>query len=823
MTNVRPNTSIKIKAKSTVKNKTNKTKLSALYCAISLALLPVTSLISMPVQAQQLANQHAFNIKAGAMAQALRNFASQAGISISFKDHMLSGIKSNGLQGSYGVDAGLEKLLLNAPLNFRASGSNAFIIEKRRANVLATAQVIDKTLGSNTEGTGSYTTGNMASATGLNLSMRETPQSVSVVTSQLIQDKNLRTLTDVVYSSAGVSAKESDSARHRFSARGFTIDNYQIDGIAIPVASAGELGESQTDTAIYERIEIVRGATGLLTGTGEPSAAINLIRKRANSKEFVAITNAGIGRWNTFQGMVDVSTSLNSEGNIRTRIVVNYQDGDSYVNLASNNTTTFYGIVEADITKNTLLSIGASYQDNDPTSSTWGGLAPWHSDGTRTDWDRSKTMAASWTYWATTNKNYFANLSHEFANGWQAKINLNHIDDTADMQLLYTYGVVDKITGLGLNPYPYKGNRNRKQNDIGLNLSGNFELFDREQKLTFGVTHSNQDIIANGYSGENVNPLGDFYQWDGSYTEPTWVNPSVAEETNIKQTAFYAASRLSLTDEVNVIIGARVSNWEKSAVYSTPRDIDENTVLTPYAGILYDFNNTHTAYASYTDIFKPQEYKNSKGNDLKPLVGNSYEIGLKSELFTGLLNTNIALFKIDQDNLAEKDGDQTVPGSTPPAQAYKGVQGATSEGVEFEVIGEILPGWNVSMSYTQFTAENAEGGEINTYQPSKLFKLYSSYHFTGAWNKLTIAGGLNWEDSSYTESENPISKQPENFTQKAYSLVSTMARYQFNDKLSAQLNIDNLFDKTYYSQIGFFSQLAYGKPRDVKLSVNYQF
>ena len=173
-------------------------------CAITLALLPSTALISTQTLAQQvvtqqpLVKQQQFNVPAGPMDQALRSFASQAGINISFKDSLIGNIQSAGLKGSFNIEAGLNALLSDAPLSIKASGNNAYIIEKRNINTLATTQVTDESLGSNTEGTGSYTTGSMASATGLDLSMRETPQSVSVVTSQLMRDQDMRTLTDVV-------------------------------------------------------------------------------------------------------------------------------------------------------------------------------------------------------------------------------------------------------------------------------------------------------------------------------------------------------------------------------------------------------------------------------------------------------------------------------------------------------------------------------------------------------------------------------------------------------------------------------------------------
>ena len=799
-------------------------KLSSLYCAIGLALMPAAALVSTPAYAQvtkKIAEQQ-FNIPAGTMAKTLRSFASQAGISISFTDNLVSKLSSKGLKGNYTIQAGLTKLLADTSLSFKASGKNAFIIEKRRINTLATAQVIDNSLGSNTEDTGSYTTGSMSSATGLNISMRETPQSVSVVTAQLMHDQDLRTLTDVIIASAGLSAKEKDSTRFEYSARGFDIDNYQIDGVTMPMS--GGSGEPALSTAIYERIEIVRGATGLLTGAGSPSAAINLVRKRANSKEFTGSTIVGVGSWNNYNVMMDLSTPLNDDGSVRARMVVNYEDGDSYVDLASIKKSVFYTVIDTDLTENTLLSVGISYQDNQPTNPSWGGLPIWYSDGTRTAWQRSKTTSANWTYWDSTFKNYFLNISHEFSNNWKIKFNYNKMNKTLEQKLLYLSKTVDKVTGLGLRASPTKADSDSKQNDIGLHLSGTFQWIEQQHEVALGLTHSNFDRINNLYARDNIATPGDFNQWDGSYAEPDWGESNKNYDAIKKQTGFYAASRLSLTDSFKFIIGGRFSDWEETGVvWGKEVDYGDKGVFIPYAGLLYDLSDHHTAYASYTDIFKPQNKQDRYGDFLEPLKGKNYELGLKSEFFDGHLNTSAALFRIDQDNFAQKDKDHFVPGIAPPREASIALQGTISKGFEIEVSGELMPNWNLSLSYTQFTAENAEGEKVNTYQPNKLLKLYSSYSFSGDWRDLSIGGGINWQGSNHTELTNPVTKQDELGTQEAYALVSFMARYNINEQLTAQLNINNLLDKTYYSQIGKFKQYAYGKPRSVNLNLRYQF
>ena len=773
-------------------------------------------------QQHQQTKYTVYQIKAGSLSQVLSEFSAQAGILLSANAELTRGKSSAGLQGKYTVESALTFLLKNTKLIVTKQKDGSYILNtsNRKVMTLATTKVTDQSLGSNTEDSGSYTTGSMASATGLNLSMRETPQSVSVVTSQLIQDQNLRTLTDVVNIATGISAKETDSSRHSYSARGFEINNYQVDGISMSINPGGEVGESQTDTTMYDRIEIVRGATGLLTGAGNPSAAINMIRKRATNTEFTASASVNDGSWDTYGAMLDISNSLSSGDAVRGRIVLNYEDSESYVDLAGNKRQTFYGVLDADITDKTLLSLGASYQDNRPTASTWGGLPVFHSDGSRADWSRSKTVAAQWTKWDTSSTNYFANLSHEFANGWRARANINHVDDDSTLHLIYIYGTVDKNTGLGLEPWPYNGSSTRKQTDIGLHIDGTYSLFQRDHELTFGLTHSDQDVSTHSHGFSADKKIGDFYQWDGSYQPPVWGAREEQEKIKTKQSGFYAASRLSITDKLKVIVGGRLSDWQQDGIsWGEELNFGDNNVLIPYAGALYDVHTNHTIYASYTDIFMPQNNHDIHNNAIDPLKGVNYELGFKSEFFDNILNTSIALFKIEQDNLALLDVENSVPGK----DVFISVQGATSEGFEFEAVGELLPGWNISLSYTQFTAKDADHKDFSTEFPRKLFKFYSSYNFVDLLPQLTLAGGINWQGENYTDVTNPVTGKPARLEQEAFALVSLMARYNITEQLTAQLNVENLLDKKYYSQIGFYDQQAYGKPRNVNLKVSYQF
>ena len=685
--------------------------------------------------------------------------------------------------------------------------------------LLSPVRVSERVMGENTEGTGSYTTGKTKTATPLSLSPRDTPQSVSVVTQQRIEDQGLLNITDVINNVTGVSVNQYETHRAQFHARGFDINALMVDGVPTTWDQQWSSGEILTGLAIYDRVEVVRGSTGLTTGAGDPSAAVNLVRKRANSKVLTGTVQLGFGSWSEQRVLVDVATPVNEAKTLRARVVGEYVERDSWVDNLENKNQTLFATFEADLTPDTLLSGGFSRQENNPRGSMWGGLPVWYSDGSKANWDRSKTTAAEWTRWNSVYENYFATLEHRFANDWKVKASYSHGDRTADSYLLYLYGTPDRTTGLGLFAWPGSYKTRTQQDDFGLQANGPFSLFGRRHELAVGYTYAKQKFTSDSRAASTFGTVGDFNAWNGtSYPEPSWGGLTYYSQGETKQEAVYAAARLNLADPLKVIVGARLTKYEKSGddASSNPYKLKIEDQLTPYAGVIYDLNENFSLYVSYTDIFQPQQRRDISGKYLDPILGKSTEGGVKGEFFGGRLNASLAVFQIKQENLAQSTG-QIIAGTTPPETAYRATQGATSEGFELELAGELTPGWNVSAGYTQFTATDANGADVNSIYPRELFKLFTTYRLPGALNALTVGGGANWQGATYTYVGS------EKFEQKAYALVNLMARYEISKQLSAQVNVNNLFDKTYYGMFDAYNQYTYGAPRSASVSLKYKF
>ncbi|USX20709.1 TonB-dependent siderophore receptor [Oxalobacteraceae bacterium OTU3REALA1] len=695
--------------------------------------------------------------------------------------------------------------------------------------VLPQVEVTAEKMGDTTEGTGSYTTGRTRTALPLGLSLRDTPQSVSVVTQQRIEDQGLVSITDVINNVTGVSVNQYETNRAGFTARGFDITNLQIDGIPTTWEQPWSSGEVAGSLAIYDRVEVVRGATGLMTGAGNPSAAINLVRKRATSKELTGSAEIGVGRFSERRALVDVSTPLTQAGNVRARVVGEYQEADSWIDSASNQNKTIYGTVEADLTPKTLLSAGFSRQETDPKGAMWGGLPFWYSDGVRTNYPVSKTSAAGWTTWGSSYENYFTNLEHTFDNGWKVRATYTRGDRKGDSHLLYLSGLPDRVTGLGVSAFPGSYVTNTKQDDAGLHASGPFELGGRKHEAAFGYMHSKQRFNANSRAadfGGQSSDVGNFNNWNAdAYPTPTWGPETFYEGGVTKQEGLYGVARFSLADPLKLILGARVTNYEKDVTlsYSAPYTMKYDKEVTPYAGLVYDLNGTYSTYVSYTDIFQPQSQKNFDGGSLEPVIGKSYEGGIKGEHFGGRLNTSLAVFRIKQDNLAQEAGKVTRPGQSAPEVYYRGAEGATSTGFELEASGELARGWNVTAGYTQFKAEEATGADFNSIYPRKLFRVYTTYQLPGQLSGLTVGGGVNWEGRTYTVVPGAPANTNGLIEQDSFSLVNLMARYDITKQLSAQFNINNALDKKHFGMFSAYGAITYAAPRTASVSLKYRF
>lgn len=671
-----------------------------------------------------------------------------------------------------------------------------------------------------------YSVRTTSAGTKMEMAQRDIPQSVSIITGQRMQDQQLQTLGDVMEHTMGISGSQADSDRTSYYSRGFEIDNYMVDGIPTWFESRWNLGDALSDMALFERVEVVRGANGLLTGTGNPAASINMIRKHATSREFKGEVSAEYGSWDKQRYVADMQSPLTDDGSVRARIIAGYQNNDSWLDRYNSEKTFFSGILDADLGTSTALSAGYEYQRIDVNSPTWGGLPRWNTDGSSNRYDRARSTAPDCAYNDKEINKVFVTLKQRFAETWQATMNATHSEVKFDSKMMYVDAYVNKATGMLVGPYSSHGpgydyvggtgwnSGKRKVDAVDLFADGGYDLFGRQHNLMIGASYSKQN---NRYfsAWANVFPdeIGSFNNFNSSsFPETSWGPQSLAQDDTTRMKSVYAATRFSLLDTLHLIVGVRYNNW---SIETLTYNMEKNHT-TPYAGLVYDINDNWSAYTSYTSVFQPQNKRDSSGKYLTPITGNNYEVGLKSDWMDSRLTTTLALFRIEQDNLGQATGGQ-IPGSNGEA-AYKTVDGTVSKGVEFEINGALTDNWQMTFGATRFVAEDNEGNAVNPNLPRTSVKLFTRYRLP-VMPELTIGGGVNWQNRVYKDTATPYGTF--RAEQGSYALVDMFTRYQVTKNFAVQGNVNNLFDKTYDTNID--GSIVYGEPRNFSITASYQF
>lgn len=788
---------------------------AALVAAPPVSAAAVAASNSAAVVQQASASTRAYHIGAGPLGTALAHFAAAADITLSFSPSQTQALHSAGLQGNYSVHAGLAQLLADTGLEAVDLGEGNYVLRSLPPQLPAVRVM------ATTEGSGSYTTGLTNTATRLDLSIRETPQAVSVITRQRLDDQGLNEVSDVLSQTVGLVLNTSGplgSDNNMVYARGFPLENYQVDGVARSTRFGFQ--NDIADMALFDRVEVVRGASGLLNGVGEPSGAVNLVRKLPTT-EFQAYVSGKYGSWNHYRTEADISGPLSDDGNVRGRLVAAWQDNDSFVDRLALTKKIFYGVLETNLSDSTFWSLGVEYQDHKTTGGDRFGVPLFYGDGTPTHFSRTTNIYPDWGYHTRENLSIFSTLEHYFANDWRVKLDVEKSSREYDSVMPSTafaggWFDVDTVTAGRWGGKP-------EQTSINLHTVGQYNLLGRAHDLVLGASYYDSEEKGLSYHGADE-PIDDMDALikTGKFKKLD-VSPNGASSYTLeKQSGTYLATRLHPVDGLSIILGSRLSNWKTRSDYTDADGVTDvgatskdTSVVTPYAGIVVDINEYLSLYASYTDIFKPSTNYDLNGALLKPAEGSNTEGGVKLAFFDDKLNLLANYYKTLQDNVPEY-----VPGPNGAVNrgptghyVYQGIDGTKTTGYELEISGQLGSNWELGGGFSEAEPKDANGKARLTHIANKTFKLFSHYKASHWVEGLSVGGNLRWQDGVYSSSVD--------FAQGSVALFDIMAQYAITPRLHAALNINNLFDKTYYSSIQY--EAWFGEPRSTYLTLRYNF
>jgi len=665
-----------------------------------------------------------------------------------------------------------------------------------------------------------YIIQNSSTASKLNIPLKETPQTVNVVTRQQLDDFALDNTRDVLRNTPGIIVSNQETERTSYLARGFEISNVLVDGVGIPLEGYN-YNNDNPDSFLFDRVEVVKGANALNNGIGDPGATINMIRKRPTSDLQTAF-NASYGSWNTQRYEVDVSSPLTQDGKVRGRVFGYQQTGDSYLDRYELEKNGIGAVVEADITDTTLLTAGYTETNHKPNGVNWGSNPLINTEGEQLSYSRNYNYSPSWAHWDSNIKSYFAELEQKLGGDWTAKLTYDEKRTQRDSKLLFLSGKPGANGTSGIFLYPGMYIDDNKEQQASLSFSGTYPLWGQRHEASLGYVWAKNRLDELGYAGSFVNPLTTDL---ASFTpeEPSWDLSKTSGEMHIRQKnqSLYAATRLHLNDDLKLLLGANYVQAESSgSSYGKDTVYDEDKVL-PYAGLTYNFSPEYTGYLSYTSIFRPQTTKADDGSINKPIEGESYEVGVKGSWLDDKLTATMAVFRTEQSNYPLRDSDGI------PTLRTTQVSDLRSQGYEFGLAGQLTDHFNLSFGYTQFSLKDLiNGGDARTFNPTQSFNLLTTYQVPQL-PKLKLGLGVQWQDQTYLDvpeatTNGVITQKAGVIEQDAYALVNLMASYELNKHMTLQANGNNLTNEKYLfnfpNQQGF-----YGAPANYSVAVKFKY
>lgn len=774
-------------------------------CATAVLVACAVAAMAAPQAAwAQPSEQAEFNIPAQPLDSALRVFSEQSKHQVLFEEEAVAGKRASALRGRLAPREALDRLLAGTGVQVNSARPGIFTlkaapVQPAAADSAALAEVkvtAQAERSGTTEGTGSYQATATNTATKLHLSPRETPQTVSVVTSQQMQDFGMTSVDDAVKTVSGVFFADQGNNGAYYMSRGFEMQT-QYDGAPNPIGISNNNTNPQIESAFLDRVEVLQGAAGLLTGAGQPGGTINMVRKRP-TETFQASAEAQLASWDGRRIVGDVSGPLTESGRIRGRVVAVADNSHSFIDYAYRNRRAVYAVAEADLTPTTTLDASVQYQQ-DTGRMPLG--APFAADGSEPGISRS-------VFWGDagqrTTKDYTLTtlgLTQRLAGDWQAKATFIHDRTNSDIsRYSYVRGELDMTTGDGLVlARQARVPQDLSSNAADLHASGPFQWFGRKHEAAFGLNGSTMRRTYMGTGNVPRLPIN-VHTFDPSALGDIPGATPYSGDGKTTQLGAYGVARFSLTDALKLITGVRVSNYKEENLLTGRTNSKESGVINPYAGLIYDLNAQVSVYASYSDIFTPQTQKTANGDNVKPIVGCNYEAGIKSELLNKRLNVSAAVFRLEQTNRARRD-ESIVPD---PANAcggtcYVAADKVVSQGIDLGAGGEIATGWNVAAGYTysgsKYASGAMDGERYGPQLPRHSLRLSTAYQLPGTgW---TLGGNLSARSKLYRTDTSWDTGAPYTVRSGGLVLVGLMAKYQINPKAELMLAVSNLFDRTY--------------------------
>lgn len=659
------------------------------------------------------------------------------------------------------------------------------------------------------EGEQNYYVPNASTATKTDTPLIDIPQSIQVVPQQLIRDRNaselenaLKTVTGVVSSGGrGTSATGPNILIRGFDA---TTSVYK-DGI--PYFSFAPI-----NTNDVEIIEVLKGPASVLFGAGEPGGVINLVSKKPLSEPYYYLSFTA-GNFNSYRGDLDFSGPLNNDKTVKYRLNISVEDYDSFRDFVSGKRLVFSPTLTWDISANTSIDFYGQYVYSSETIDQ--GI-PAFGDGV-VDVPRERFLGEDFSKLKQNQFNIGYTLTHKFSENWSVRHALQYLQ-YEPRRYAPLFESFNEETG-ELSRFEYATDGTYQRFFTNAEVVGKFKTGPIAHQLLFGADYR---YGAEDPSFEFSDPYPSINVFNPIYSGKTFkFAPTFFRDDNIYRIGIYIQDQIDLLPNLKILAGVR---YDYADQFRTTRNLGEpraeltqtDSDFSPRFGIVYQPIPNVAIYGSYTTSFNPSfaTSRNADNSTFDPETGEQFEVGIKTDI-SDKFSITFAAFDIRKQNVS------TLDPENPLFSLQTGEQ--TSRGLELNLGGEILPGWNFIASYTYLDAyvskDNTEvEGNSLANVPNNQFSLWTTYEIQeGNLQGLGFGLGLFFVDERPGDLDNT-------FTLPSYFRTDA-ALYYKRDNWELQLNIENIFDVNYYSSSSFGSRLDVnpGGPFTISGKVSVKF
>ncbi|MEH2254791.1 TonB-dependent siderophore receptor [Nostoc sp.] len=643
-----------------------------------------------------------------------------------------------------------------------------------------------------------YRVQNATTATRTDTPLRDIPQSIQVIPRQVLEDRNVRSLTEAVETVSGVTSADTN-----FNAPGgsYTIRGFEQAGnFRNGYRDVGSYGLTQT--ASIERVEVLKGPASVLFGAVEPGGIINVITKQPLSEPYYNLEFQA-GNRDLYESSIDFSGPLNDDKSLLYRLNASYESSNGFQDFVTSHLTTIAPSITWKLGDRTDLNL---YYESTKFNGIPESFATVFSDNTF-KLPRSRYLSYPLDGQHYTSQKYGYTLNHKFSDNWQLRNNFSITAFNAIEEYTVPTNLVDDRF---LEQFAARRNY-MVDNYFGqIDLVGKFNTGSIPHQLVLGFD-VNRNVIIYNPTSLSVPALDVF---NPNYNISITTLETSTSFGTVQSYGFYLQDQISFQDNLKLLIGGRFDWISQKSGTDQPEQNDN--AFSPRIGLVYQPSKSVSLYTSYSQSFNPNSELNSDGSQFEPTKGTQYEAGIKADFLENRLSTTLAVYQITKTNITTDD-----PNNDDPNYLIQ-IGEVRSQGIELDITGEILPGWKAIASYAHTNAEVTEDNLISVGNrledvPKNQASLWTTYELqNGDFKGLGLGLGLFYVGARAVDLDN-------SFEIPDY-LRTDAAIYYRRDALKAAINIRNLFDTEYFvDSNGTRARVKTGAPFTIIGSISWEF